>query len=99
MKKILKLFIAGVIFLAAAQAASAQVYVRVRPTAPRVERVVAPSPRHVWVDNDWRYENNQYVYNGGRWVEPPQGHHRWVNGHWKRHGKKGWEWKEGRWED
>ena len=97
MKKITKILAAGIIFLVASQAVNAQISVRIRPTHERVVRVAPPSPHHVWVDNDWRWENNQYVYNGGRWVEPPAGHHRWVEGHWRR-GRCGWVWKEGHWQ-
>lgn len=32
---------------------TAQIYIKIRPARPHYERVVAPTPRHVWVDEDW----------------------------------------------
>jgi WXXGXW repeat (2 copies) len=74
----------------------AQVYVRVRPARPHYERVVAPSPRHVWIDEEWEPRSGSYVFVGGRWAEPPHPHFRWVPGHWKatRHGDI---WVPGHW--
>ena len=40
--------------------ASAQIYVHVRPIAPIVVRTEQPSPRHVWVGEDWRENNGHY---------------------------------------
>ena len=41
--------------------ASAQVYVSVRPVWHPVVRPVAPSPRHVWIDEEWAWRNGAYV--------------------------------------
>lgn len=77
----------------------AQLIVRIRPARPAVVRVrpVAPSPRHVWVEEDWRVNNGAYAYNGGRWVEAPYEHARWIPGHWKNTPRRGWVWREGHW--
>lgn len=96
MNKLLKcLAIAGVVFTT--QAANAQFVVKVRPVAPRIVRVVAPGPRYVWIDEDWGWRGNGYVYNGGRWAAPPAGFVRWVPGHWKDSRRHGWIWKPGHW--
>jgi hypothetical protein len=94
MKKLLGVLVVSIAMISVA---SAQLVVRIRPTHERVVRIAAPSPRHVWIDEDWRYEGNNYVYNGGRWVEPPAGYHRWIPGHWKNSPRRGWVWKPGRW--
>ena len=47
----------------------AQFVVKVRPSAPVVVRTrpPAPGPGHVWVDGEWVWRNNQYVYTEGKW--------------------------------
>ena len=97
MKKILRMLMTVLILVGATSAVNAQLVIRIRPVAPRIVRVAAPSPRHVWVEEDWRYENNNYIYNGGRWMEPPLGYARWVPGHWKESRRRGWVWKPGHW--
>ncbi len=90
MKKITRVFVLAAALTASAVLTSqAQIVVRVRPERPRVvrERPVAPSPRHVWVDEDWTPRGHGYVYSGGRWVLPPREHAVYVPGHWDRRGR------------
>src|ERR1700739_2876782 len=75
--------------------ASAQLVVKIRPADPVYVRPVAPSPRHVWVEGEWTWENGQYVHHDGYWVEPRRGFH-WVPGHW-REAPGGWTWVPGHW--
>ena len=78
---------------------SAQIVVRVRPPRPRVvvtARPPAPSPRHVWIDEDWEPAGAEYRWHGGYWAEPPRPHARWVAGSWK-HSPHGYVWVAGRW--
>src|SRR4051812_19256811 len=76
--------------------AQVEVRVRARPHMPHYERVAAPSPRHVWIDEDWEPNGKTYVFHGGRWAEPPSTGGTWVAGHWRqRHG--GWVWIPGHW--
>jgi hypothetical protein len=79
--------------------ADAQLIVRVRPRAPRVvvTRPPAPSPRHVWIQEDWRVNRGRYDYAGGRWEAPPDARSVWVPGHWKHTPRRGWVWKPGHW--
>jgi hypothetical protein len=97
LKKVLFLFIAISAFSVAKS--QAQVVVRVRPERPRevvVARPVAPSPRHVWVAEEWTPTGGRYVYHGGYWAVPPRPHAVWAAGHWRhRHG--GYIWIGGRW--
>jgi len=76
--------------------ASAQVYVSVHPVWHPIVRTVAPSPRHVWIDEDWEWRDGAYVAVGGRWVEPPHPGWIWYPGHW-RHGDRGHRWYPGHW--
>jgi hypothetical protein len=53
MKKLFSTAFLGIALMAGT--ANAQVYVRIGPPAPRVERrPPPPSPRHVWVDGFYR---------------------------------------------
>ena len=77
--------------------ASAQIYVNLRPERPHYVRTVAPSPRHVWIDEDWQERDGRYEWNGGRWAEPPHEGDRYRPGHWG-HSDHGHSWKAGRWD-
>jgi len=97
MKNIKKfLFLLMVVIASGTFCASAQVEVMARPVLPHYERTVAPSPRHVWIDEDWEPRGSGYAFIGGRWAEPPTPGGMWVPGHWKhRHGN--WVWIPGHW--
>ncbi|MBS1587410.1 MAG: YXWGXW repeat-containing protein [Bacteroidetes bacterium] len=78
---------------------SAQIVVHVRPPRPHVNvtvRPARPSPRHVWVREDWEPNGNEYRWHGGYWAEPPRPRARWVEGHW-RHSRAGYIWIPGHW--
>ena len=70
--------------------------VTVRPSAVVTVRPNRPSPRHVWVSGEWRWDNGNYQYADGYWAEPQRGRHGWVEGHWK-HKRGGWVWVPGHW--
>ena len=77
---------------------AARVYVTVAPPAPIVEvRVVAPSPKHVWIAGFHRWNGTAYVWVPGRYVLPPHAGQVWVAGHWGHHTVHGHYWVEGRW--
>ncbi|HEY5408891.1 MAG TPA: hypothetical protein VIJ92_17505 [Ginsengibacter sp.] len=95
--KISFVFIAAVLMQFSSQA---QFVVKVRPNAPVVVRArpVAPSPRHVWIDGEWVWRGNQYVYTEGRWMLPAYRGARWIRGHWKQNPRRGgWYWVPGHW--
>ena len=53
-------------------AAEAQFVVRIRPVAPVIRvRPVCPSPRHAWVNGEYVWRGDQYVYTEGYWAMPP----------------------------
>ncbi len=90
------LLILAIALTSGAYVANAQIEVKIRPERPHYERVVAPSPRHVWIDEDWESRNGAYVFVGGHWVEPPRPRAAWVPGHWVQR-PRGWVWKPGHW--
>ena len=97
MKTIKKALLAVALALTCgAYTSMAQIYVKIRPSRPHYERVVAPSPRHVWVDEEWEPRGNDYVFVGGRWLEPPRNQAHWIPGHW-RHSRRGDVWVAGHW--
>lgn len=97
MKSIKRLFLVLVIAIGcSAYSSNAQIYVNVRPVVPHYVRVVAPGPRHVWIDEEWEPRGGAYVFIGGHWAEPPHRGWMWVPGHWKR-GPRGEYWIAGHW--
>ena len=75
--------------------ASAEVYVRVAPPAPRVEVVPEPRRGYVWVPGYWDYRGHRHVWVAGTWVRERPGY-RYVGPRWvERHG--GWAMERGRW--
>ncbi len=76
---------------------SAQIFVSVRPRHDViVERPAPPSPRHVWIDEEWRPNHGHYEYAGGRWEAPPRPGNQWRPGHW-RDTPRGSVWVPGHW--
>jgi hypothetical protein len=77
---------------------SAQIFVTVRPERPHYERTIAPSPRHVWIDEEWEPRGNAYAFTGGHWAEPPHGHAHWQQGHWENRDRDHQsQWRPGHW--
>ncbi|HTQ28689.1 MAG TPA: hypothetical protein VMI35_11190 [Puia sp.] len=90
--------IAAIVFTGSVQVAHAQhYYVTVRPAEPVVVRPVAPSPHHVWVENEWVWRGGAYVAVPGHWIVPPRGRVRWVPGHWVHEPGHGHYWVAGHW--
>lgn len=85
-----------VLLSVASQNSQAQVIVNVRPVVPVHERIVAPSPRHVWVDEEWVERGGRYEWAGGHWVLPPRPGVVWIPGHWANR-PRGWVWIRGHW--
>lgn len=98
MKNVTKvLFVLAITLSCGAYSSSAQIYVNIRSVVPHNVRVEAPSPRHVWVDDEWETRGGAYVFVGGHWSEPPQPGMVWDAGHWS-HGDRGHSWSEGHWQ-
>ncbi|MEO8126428.1 MAG: YXWGXW repeat-containing protein [Bryobacteraceae bacterium] len=76
---------------------AADVFVRIAPPRPLVERrAVAPGRGYVWTPGYQRWDGRAYAWSPGAWVLPPRAHSRWVPAHWaKRRG--GWVFVEGHW--
>ncbi|HEY2859662.1 MAG TPA: hypothetical protein VGJ21_14680 [Terracidiphilus sp.] len=95
MKKILLTALLGItLFPVVSQA---QIYVRVGPPAPIVERrPPPPGPEFVWIAGYHRWDGNRYVWTAGRWDRPPHPHAVWVPHRWVHH-DRGWVMVEGHW--
>ena len=78
------------------QSASAQTYVHNRPHHAEVTRGVAPSPQHVWIDEDWHAKKGKYQFRGGHYAKPPHKGYKYSEGHWD-HTPHGDSWKSGNW--
>ena len=95
-KKFVKLFLFLAVLFTVSLSASAQIYVKVRPTFPIVVRTQQPSHDQVWINEDWENRGGNYVYVGGHWSTPPhQGYVR-RSGYWK-HSRRGNIWVQGTW--
>ena len=71
--------------------------VRIPPPPLRVETYgPAPGPGYIWIKGYWGYSGGNYVWQGGRWEQPPRGRRQWEDGRWERHGDR-YRWREGRW--
>ena len=51
----------------------------------------------IWIDGQWKVENNQYVWEKGHWEAKRVGYV-FINGNWKKK-SNGWVWKEGYWKE
>ncbi len=98
MKRTLKFLALLMVMSFAASNAFAQIVVKVRPvrSVVVVKRSPAPSPRHVWVDEDWIAKRGNYTWHGGYWVAPPRQGAVYIPGHWKET-RRGVIWVRGHW--
>ena len=100
MKTILRSLLFAGLLISSISYADAQVYVRTRPVIPRTRVVIAhppaPSPRHIWVREDWRPYRRSYRYTGGYWAAPPRPRVVWVPGYWAAR-PRGHVWIPGYW--
>jgi len=97
MKVMQKMLLVFVITAGSALAASAQIYVTIRPSRPVYVRPAPPSPRHVWIEEDWNGVGDRYEWHGGYWAEPPTPGYYYRPGYW-RHTDRGHVWNSGRWD-
>ena len=96
MKKYVNRFIlAAALIVGFSVASSAQIVVKVRPSAPVVVRPVAPSPGHIWIDGGWEVRRGHYMHRNGYWAAPRRGRH-WVEGYWAPR-RQGYVWVPGYW--
>jgi len=69
MKGIRRTFLALVVAMSCmSYQGNAQLIVNIRPARPVYVRSAPPSPRHVWVDEEWREDHGHYAFAGGHWV-------------------------------
>ncbi len=98
MNSIVKCALALALLSLPATEVGAQLIVRVRPARPTVvvARPIAPSPRHVWVEEDWVRHGHGYRWHGGYWAAPPRARAVWIPGHWETR-PRGEVWMPGYW--
>ena len=51
----------------------------------------------IWIDGQWKIENNKYIWVSGHWKTKKIGYV-FVNGKWNK-SSKGWTWTEGYWKE
>ena len=100
MKKLSRLFllVAIMLFCNCVSVNAQEIIIRERPVRPHYVRVAAPSPRHVWIDEEWEARGGRYVFVGGHWVSPPQPMMVWMPGHWAAR-PRGEVWIPGHWKE
>jgi hypothetical protein len=86
----------GSIATLSATPASADVYVRVGPPAPRHEVVPVVQPGWVWQPGYWNWNGHRYVWVRGHRIRAHRGAH-WAPHHWVEDGGR-WRMERGRWE-
>jgi hypothetical protein len=97
-KNLSKLLFLFALLSALSFAASAQVYVKTRPTIPAEGvRPARPNSTDVWIGEEWKSSGANYQYSGGHWATPPHPGYTRKPGHWKKHNKDGEQWIEGSW--
>ncbi|MBC8044986.1 MAG: YXWGXW repeat-containing protein [Rhizobacter sp.] len=95
--KVLFLAFAAMMSVASLQGCASEEVVTEQPPAERVEvRVVAPSPRHVWIDGHWARRRGDWDWVPGHWDAPPRERAVWERGHWKQT-RRGYVWVDGYW--
>ncbi len=74
-------------------------YVIVREAPPRVireRRPSRPSRGHIWIDGNWHWDGQRYVWQNGRWALPPHERAVWVPPRYERD-DRGYRYMPGGW--
>lgn len=80
-----------------ASSASADVYVRIAPPAPRYEVAPALAPGWVWAPGYWNWSGRKYVWVSGHRMHARGHHGQWVPDRWvEDHGR--WRREHGHWD-
>jgi hypothetical protein len=96
MKKILLgTMVAATLSVGSVSVATADVFVRVAPPAPRTEVVPEPRRGYVWVPGYWDYHGKRHVWVQGTWVKERHGYH-YSNPQWQEHDGR-WVLQRGHW--
>ncbi len=68
------------------------------PSAPPPPRVVqvAPRPGFIWVDGNWHWNGQTWVWMDGHYERMRHGH-RWVPGQWVQQPNGAYQWVPGHW--
>jgi len=74
-------------------------YVIVPDAPPPIVRERRPSPPsrgHIWIDGNWHWNGQGYVWQPGHWAVPPHGRAVWVPPRYERD-QHGYRYMPGRW--
>ena len=66
------------------------------PPIVRDRRPSQPSRRHIWIDGNWDWKGQRYVWQPGHWAVPPHGRAVWVAPRYERD-EHGYRYMPGRW--
>jgi WXXGXW repeat (2 copies) len=87
-KKILLASMLAASVVSIAVPASAAIFARVAPPAPRDELVPAPRSGYMWAPGYWNWNHNRHVWVKGSWMRERRGYH---------YTQPAWEERDGRW--
>ena len=76
--------------------ASAAVYIRQAPPAPRVEAVPAARRGYTWAPGYWNWSNRKHVWVAGQWVRNRPGY-RYNASQWTQREDGRWTMQRGNW--
>lgn len=70
-------------------------YVSEEPTYVETARPMRPNANYIWIEGDWRWNNqtHSYYHQNGRWEAPNRGRNH-TPGHWN-HSPRGHKWVRG----
>jgi len=74
-------------------------YVIVQQAPPTIiveRRPPPPSGAHIWIEGSWRFENQRYTWDAGRYALPPQSGMVWVAARYD-HDSHGYRYSPGQW--
>ena len=87
------LALTGSLFLSSC---AGEYYVADQPEEPVYDRPATPYDGAIWIDGDWTWNGDSYVYSRGHWDRPREGH-TYVRGSWA-HSPRGYSWHRGHWQ-
>jgi|TARA_B100000614_G_C14346091_1_gene410975 hypothetical protein len=99
MKNFTQIAVIGIIVLCAVSISTAQntgpVLAEKLEAPEQIVKQTLQKRALIWIDGQWKIENNQYIWVSGHWETKKIGYI-FINGKWEQT-SKGWVWEEGYW--